>query len=661
MGEPSRIIPQQTPSNETISQDMFSEPSPKPEDLSLSSSAIQPGQKPPATPVSWSSQIQKKKKSPEDHENDRVTKYAKYFKDNEILPIPELVEAVEPKTLSFVVTDLRTRRLAGLKKEAFDELLKTAGIPGKYFYRRSFATWDVLLPSEEIAKKLAAHNITTKYFRLQPEYKGKRRINVTVCNVSMELNGDVIAAYLSSYGGVEDYTQITSAHGTSYGDFTFTMVLDRGGFNAIPHTISYKDTTMTIIVEGRKPLCWNCKQLGHFSRSCPQKTTTVTNKTTANDTTNTNVKTTTTTTTTAANEKTNTDTEVQPNKEEGWTLVKGSKKKKSSPTKTTESIPTTTSTIVLDTTIATPVTTQTPIKKKGKKSQKPEEMETSFNLKRRRDSGDSDKDGEKKQCIPKPKKQQPQLEKEKSQQPMPIQPQKPTENIQRPAQIQNQPQRPAQIIHSPAQHMQKEPPLPPILPSLSPITTPKIFSRSRSVNRIGLSPSSSPIHTRTHSETNQVRNPLIGITLCTEPDPSKITDHQLKTILKPLSSFRHINEKNISNPYLFRDAAKVTTFVRAAGNRTRELWRFIQEASCADLRLAELEHSSLKKMLPFCSGRVPILVHPSFYRSLKLRYPMDVGGITRDDRVSTELGTGSLRQAVGILNPKDFRPIVASE
>ena len=335
MGEPSRIIPQQTPSNETISQDMFSEPSPKPEDLSLSSSAIQPGQKPPATPVSWSSQIQKKKKSPEDHENDRVTKYAKYFKDNEILPIPELVEAVEPKTLSIVVTDLKTRRLAGLKKEAFDELLKTAGIPGKYFYRRSFATWDVLLPSEEIAKKLAAHNITTKYFRLQPEYKGKRRINVTVCNVSIELNGDVIAAYLSSYGGVEDYTQITSAHGTAYGDFTFTMVLDRGGFNAIPHTISYKDTTMTIIVEGRKPLCWNCKQLGHFSRSCPQKTTTVTNKTTANDTTNTNVKTTTTTTTTAANEKTktNTDTEVQPNKEEGWTLVKGSKRKNHPPRK----------------------------------------------------------------------------------------------------------------------------------------------------------------------------------------------------------------------------------------------------------------------------------------------------------------------------------------
>ena len=40
---------------------------------------------------------------------------------------------------------------------------------------------------------------------------------------------------------------------------------------------------------------------------------------------------------------------------------------------------------------------------------------------------------------------------------------------------------------------------------------------------------------------------------------------------------------------------------------------------------------------------------------------MDVGGITRDDLVSTELGTGFLRQAVGILTPKDFRPIVANE
>ena len=131
--------------------------------------------------------------------------------------------------------------------------------------------------------------------------------------------------------------------------------------------------------------------------------------------------------------------------------------------------------------------------------------------------------------------------------------------------------------------------------------------------------------------------------------------------MKPLRSLKKIDEKDITNPYLFKDAPMLTTFVRSAGNRTKELWHFIDEASRTDVILADVKNTMLKKMLPFCSGRVLILVHPSFYRSLKLRDPMDVGGISRDDRVSTELGTGSLRQAVGILTPKDFRPIVASE
>ena len=46
----------------------------------------------------------------------------------------------------------------------------------------------------------------------------------------------------------------------------------------------------------------------------------------------------------------------------------------------------------------------------------------------------------------------------------------------------------------------------------------------------------------------------------------------------------------------------------------------------------------------------------TFVRSagnLKLRFPYDVGGISRSSRVTPELCTGSLRQAVGILTPKD--------
>ena len=150
-----------TPISQTTNSptDIFNEiePSPKPEDLSFSSaSSIRPAQRPPETSVSWSSQLQKKKKkTPRDHENNRVNKLAKYFKENEILPIPELVQAIEPKTVVCHnrLKDQETDRTQ--KKKTFEEIIKTAGIPGKYFYRKSFATWDVLLPSEEIAKMLA--------------------------------------------------------------------------------------------------------------------------------------------------------------------------------------------------------------------------------------------------------------------------------------------------------------------------------------------------------------------------------------------------------------------------------------------------------------------------------------------------------------------------
>ena len=76
--------------------------------------------------------------------------------------MPELVQEVQPGVISFVVTDLRAGRLAGLGREAFEGLLKAAGIPAKYYCRCSFTTWDVLLPSEELAVGLAGSSITSE-------------------------------------------------------------------------------------------------------------------------------------------------------------------------------------------------------------------------------------------------------------------------------------------------------------------------------------------------------------------------------------------------------------------------------------------------------------------------------------------------------------------
>ena len=583
-----------------------------------------------------------------------------YFKEGEILPIPELVKEVEPKTLSFVVTDLKTKRLAGLKKETFEDLLKSANIPGKYFCRRSFATWDVLLPSEEVAKKLAGGNITTRFFRLQPEYRGKRRIKVTVCNVSMQLSGDVLAAYLSIYGGVEQVSQIRSTRGTVYGDYVFIMCLARGGFNNVPHKIKYRDQTMTVVVEGRKPLCWACNKIGHFSKNCPQKTTTTATTTTTTTTTS-EIITTKTPTKNIENHQEN------PNKkdEEGWTQVTKKKGGKKTPIKKSIA-PTATTKDSTTITIATPTPTDTTTKTQSststtttEQSSTPiEPMDMSINLKRRRNSEDSPtKEGEKRN----PKKP--------TQQQTPSLPQPKGEGKKKIAKSPATNERPAQII-PPLPQKQKITPINPIEiplpPSLSPITTPKIFTRSHSVTRLSPDPqtastSSSGQKPRARSASTEARHAMTAFLFCEDILENPNHDHILKTSLKPLRSFKKINNKDITNPYIFKDAPMLTTFVRSAGNRTKELWNFIDEASRADVMLANTKNAMLKKMLPFCSGRVPILVHPSFYRSLKLRYPMDVGGITRDDRVSTELGTGSLRQAVGILTPKDFRPVVDTE
>ena len=180
-------------------------------------------------------------------------------------------------------------------------------------------------------QKTLQRNWPSKYYRLQPEYKGHRKIRVTLCNVPI---GDVLAAYLSEYGDIEEITTSKSLSGTAHGNYVVTMSLDRKGFQAIPQTLDYEEQTM-VVVEGRKPQCWCCKQLGHFSRSCPQKTTITT--VTPPTTTATTKTTTTTTITPPTKEKPQLEARDHPDKEEdGWTQVK----KKKSPKKTTEDPPT---------------------------------------------------------------------------------------------------------------------------------------------------------------------------------------------------------------------------------------------------------------------------------------------------------------------------------
>ena len=70
-----------------------------------------------------------------------------------------------------------------------------------------------------------------------------------MCNVPIQLSGDVLAAFLSDYGDVEEYATMKSSSGTAHGDYSFTICLYRGGFQAIPYTVDYEDQAMLGVVE----------------------------------------------------------------------------------------------------------------------------------------------------------------------------------------------------------------------------------------------------------------------------------------------------------------------------------------------------------------------------------------------------------------------------
>ena len=95
-----------------------------------------------------------------------------------------------------------------------------------------------------------------------------------MCKVPLQLNGDVLVAYLIAYSSVEETLPKWSADGTAHGDYVFNICMDTEGFQVVPYILAYKDQQMIVIVEEKQPLCWSCKQLGYLVRYCPQKTST---------------------------------------------------------------------------------------------------------------------------------------------------------------------------------------------------------------------------------------------------------------------------------------------------------------------------------------------------------------------------------------------------
>ena len=132
----------------------------------------------------------------------------------------------------------------------------------------SYETWYILLPSAEVTEKFAQSNIVTKHYKLKPEYMGTLRVKMAASNVPVTLSGHVPVSFLSKFGRVEDGHLVQGTIGSVFWDYSFFSCLKSDGFKAIPDLITSSDWHMRVVVVGRRPRSWSCRQQGHLAAHC---------------------------------------------------------------------------------------------------------------------------------------------------------------------------------------------------------------------------------------------------------------------------------------------------------------------------------------------------------------------------------------------------------
>lgn len=82
------------------------------------------------------------------------SQYENFVSDNELIPVPSLLETVNTKIISLLTTNIKSSKLIGSSREIMEDALKCLNIGTKVLTRRSNAMWDILLQTEDVAKVL---------------------------------------------------------------------------------------------------------------------------------------------------------------------------------------------------------------------------------------------------------------------------------------------------------------------------------------------------------------------------------------------------------------------------------------------------------------------------------------------------------------------------
>lgn len=119
----------------------------------------------------------------------------------------------------------------------------------------SNAIWDLLLGTEEDAKRIAGSVLSTAAVRLQTEYMGTWRTKITVHGVPVDICEDRLGDIFSKYGQVEEVSAITTKSGIATGDVMLHVTLARQTFGKVPNILMGRKKRMLVVVERRRPYC----------------------------------------------------------------------------------------------------------------------------------------------------------------------------------------------------------------------------------------------------------------------------------------------------------------------------------------------------------------------------------------------------------------------
>ena len=642
-------------------------------------------------------------------------KHLPLIQGNHILTSPEIATSIVPRTLDFITRDLQSRRIVSLTDATFEAAMKAMGIPIRLFAKTGFGKWNILLPSEEEAKKYASkvYKYTAadrRSYLFHPEYLGCRKTKIVVMGAPANVADDTLCVLFEKYGRVESFTRDDGPLGTPSGRCIFQVYLPLEKIAEVPSKVTTEFGELVVMVEGRQPTCWRCGRTGHLAKLCPlgRPTTEAAQKAQNAER------------SAAVTDKNASSSIPGLSDPAGW-QVKGAKRNNKKVTKPSHP----------------EVSAPTPVATKNRRVDLPEEtpMDMSKSRKRTREEAGNAAVSQTVKKTPstpsvkpspcgtnvpapskgppsptKPKRKlkkatvlQPDLETYVSSTPVapaitpsPI----PEDSPDNPPEI---PVSTTPLTYHPTPNPDPIPtPDPPSIPPSKPVPVPAVVPDIPPVPPLVpvTPPDPSPVADTVSSGPNTELFSFSdyleseddsGSSSTQEPGDS---DHQVprhkkpfpfqtgrnickvdrrlkyewtaisREALKPLLDFTSIGKgdsaKNVENPLLFRDAPSLITTVRVSkesGGRKPEVWTMLDAAQDAfsDLKLFEEEDPSLESLAARCRDRVPIYVHPSFYRALKLTYPYDVGGLVRDGRFTKIHARGIMARLVGVLSAADFQ------